>query len=38
MLNLLHEEKLSIFYAYIPAHFGVIDPATRKPPSITAGE
>ncbi len=38
ILNLLHEEKVSVFYACIPAHFGVIDPAAPKPPSIAAGE
>jgi PII-like signaling protein len=38
ILNLLHQEKVSVFYACIPAHFGVIDPAAQKPPSIAAGE
>jgi PII-like signaling protein len=29
LLNLLHKEKIALFYAYIPAKFGVIDQADR---------
>jgi uncharacterized protein len=32
MLNLVHREKISLFYAYIPASFGALDPHTAAPP------
>jgi PII-like signaling protein len=38
LLSLLHEEKISVFYACISARFGVIDPSTQKPPSVAAGD
>lgn len=38
MLNLVHREKLSLFYAYIPASFGVIDLRAPISPSIITGE
>jgi uncharacterized protein len=38
ILNLVHQERIPLFYARIPACFGVIDPTTAEPPSITAGE
>src|ERR1700677_4294510 len=37
-LSLIHKEKISVFYACIPAHFGVIDPGALKPPAVAAGE
>jgi uncharacterized protein len=35
-INLLHQEKLRLFYARTPAYFGVINPDTRDPPSVVA--
>ena len=32
LLALVHQEKLRLFYAYIPLHFGVIDPLATQPP------
>jgi len=34
LLELLHQEKIRVFYASIPAHFGVINPDAQDPPSI----
>jgi len=34
LLNLVHREKIPLFYAYFPARFGVIDLNTASPPSI----
>lgn len=34
LLELLHEEKIRIFYASIPAHFGVINPDKQDPPVV----
>jgi PII-like signaling protein len=34
LLNLLHREKLRLFYARTPAYFGVINPDTSDPPSV----
>lgn len=36
LLELLHRERIRIFYASIPAHFEVVNPDTHDPPS--AGE
>ena len=36
LLNLIHREKLALFYAYIPARFGVVDISTADPPSVTS--
>lgn len=36
LLNLIHREKVPLFYAYIPARFGVIDIAAADPPSIAS--
>src|SRR5712664_645650 len=36
LLNLIHREKLRLFYAHIPARFGVIDRDTAEPPSMTS--
>jgi PII-like signaling protein len=38
LLALIHQEKIPVFYACIPAHFGVIDPESPRPPSLIAGE
>jgi PII-like signaling protein len=37
LLNLVHREKIPLFYSHIPARFGVIDPETTEPPSVTHG-
>jgi uncharacterized protein len=34
LLDLLHSEKLRLFYAYTPALFGVINPDAADPPSL----
>lgn len=34
LLDLLHQEKLRLFFAYTPACFGVINPDTADPPSL----
>ena len=34
LLELLHREKIRIFYASVPAHFGVINPDSQDPPSV----
>lgn len=36
LLDLLYREKISLFYAYIPARFGVVDQG--MPPPKAAGE
>ncbi len=38
LLNLVHREKIALFYAYIPARFGVINQDASDPPSITASK
>ena len=38
LLSLVHENKIPLFYARIPASFGVSDPVAPAPPSISAGE
>jgi PII-like signaling protein len=38
MLNLVHREKISLFYAYIPARFGAIGLDLAEPPPIASGE
>lgn len=34
LLELLHREKVRLFYAYLPASFGVINPDAADPPSL----
>jgi len=34
LLDLLHREKIRLFYAYTPACFGVINPDAHDPPSM----
>lgn len=31
LLDLLHREKISLFYAHIPARFGIVDPTKPSP-------
>ncbi|HTT00621.1 MAG TPA: DUF190 domain-containing protein [Steroidobacteraceae bacterium] len=38
LLNLLHAQKVRLFYAYTPACFGIINPDAADPPSIEACE
>ncbi len=38
LLTLLHKEKIRIFYARIPAHFGIINPDTNDPLGVALGE
>lgn len=38
LLNLVHREKIALFYAHIPARFGLIDPNAAEPPSIAAAD
>jgi uncharacterized protein len=38
LLALIHEEKIRLFYAHIPARFGVINPDSADPPAVTADE
>lgn len=38
LLALIHKEKIRLFYAHIPAHFGVINPDSADPPLLTSGE
>ena len=35
LLELLHAEKIRLFYAHIPARFGVINPDAADPPSVS---
>ena len=34
LLGLVHREKIRLFYASVPARFGVINPDSQDPPSI----
>jgi uncharacterized protein len=38
LLNLIHRERIPLFYAHIPARFGVIDRNTADPPMMTSDE
>jgi uncharacterized protein len=38
LLELLHKERIRVFYAHIPARFGMIDPGAADPPSGAAEE
>ncbi|MGH3427620.1 MAG: DUF190 domain-containing protein, partial [Mycobacteriales bacterium] len=33
LLDMLHKEKVRLFYAYTPTCFGVVNPDTADPPS-----
>ncbi len=34
LLDLPHREQVRLFYAYTPAHFGVINPDSADPPAV----
>ena len=34
LLSMLHQHKIRLFYAHIPAHFNVIDPDSADPPTL----
>lgn len=36
LLDLLHREKIALFYAYIPAQFGIVDEAKPPPKGVRA--
>ena len=38
ILALVHQEKIRVFYARIPAHFGVINPDADDPLGVAADE
>ena len=38
LLDLLHSEKVRLFYAQMPAHFGVVNPDATDPPSVAEPE
>jgi PII-like signaling protein len=38
LMKLIHQEKIRLFYAHIPATFGVINPDTEDPPAIATGD
>ena len=38
LLELVHREKIRLFYAHIPARFGVINPDAADPPSLEVGD
>jgi len=38
LLALIHREKIRIFYAHIPAAFGVINPDSADPPTVAIDE
>jgi uncharacterized protein len=38
LLALIHKEKIRLFYAHIPARFGVINPDSADPPTIALDE
>jgi PII-like signaling protein len=37
LLERVHKERIRLFYAHIPARFGVIDPDSADPPSLGGG-
>jgi len=36
LLGRIHQEKLRLFFAHIPARFGVINPDSADPPSVAS--
>lgn len=36
LLGLIHSEKIRLFYAHIPAQFGVINPDDADPPAVSS--
>jgi len=37
LIDLIHREKIRVFFAHVPAHFGVINPDAQDPPSLAPG-
>ena len=38
LLDMIHREKLRLFYAHIPARFGAMDRDVADPPSMASGD
>jgi PII-like signaling protein len=38
LLALVHQEKIRLFYAHIPASFGVINPDSADPPEVASNK
>ena len=38
LFDLIHKEKIFLFYAYTPASFGVIDANEKDPPAVTPSD
>lgn len=38
LVRLIHQEKIRLFYAHIPARFGVVNPDAQDPPVLTTTE
>lgn len=38
LLALIHQEKIRLFYAHIPARFGVINPDSSDPQSVASDD
>jgi len=38
LLELLHQNKVRLFYAQIPARFGVVNPDSADPPTVAGSE
>lgn len=38
LLELLHRNKVRLFYAQIPARFGIVNPDSADPPAVAGGE
>jgi PII-like signaling protein len=36
LMRKIHQEKIRLFYAHIPAGFGVVNPDTQDPPAIAS--
>jgi uncharacterized protein len=36
LMRLIHQEKIRLFYAQIPARFGVVNPDAQDPPALAA--
>ncbi|MGA8706005.1 MAG: DUF190 domain-containing protein [Steroidobacteraceae bacterium] len=38
LMGMLHQEKIRLFYAHIPATFGVVNPDARDPPTLAGSD
>lgn len=38
LMRLIHQEKIRLFYAHIPARFGVVNTDTQDPPALEASD